>query len=154
MKRSDRMSLFLVVLMLLPACAQTKQWWMDEPVRLILVLINENQSALDPFFNASGQRMWDNDGKSYPPCNCDHCKRQFRRRPGLNVMLARADAAYVDFFNSEIHGAGGISDSPYWLYTASQTVNSARTTFPNHLPFDNDAACVDNAWRYCRGELN
>src|ERR1035441_1252019 len=25
-----------------------KQWWMDEPVRLILVLLNENQSSIDP----------------------------------------------------------------------------------------------------------
>ena len=141
------------------------------------------------FFNASGQRMWDNNGKMYPPCQCDNCKRLFRakysrdipaapdaqymafmneanravlskmaqfihsRRPGINVMLGRGNAAYVDSFNSEIHSASVISggimgDHPYWLYAASETVNSARTTYPNQMAFDNDAAFLDNSWRY------
>ena len=310
MKRSAVCSVFLFLLSLLPAPAQTKQWWMDEPVRLILVLINQNQSSVDPdrlvqqlvdmnanalllpaggiaahyptqvefhyrspslppgrdllgevlqkahargirvmarfewtmnqsqgvyeahpdwfqrqangqpniwngcyltcvnggyyqeqvfkilgevldkypidgtFFNASGQRMFDNDGKTYPPCVCDNCKRLFRakynrdipekpdaqyrefisaasrdalariskflhsRRPGMNVMLGRANADFVDSFNSEIHSAAVIGDRPYWLYAASQVVNSARTTFPNQMAFDNDAAFLDNFWRY------
>lgn len=304
-----------VLLAALSAGAQTKQWWMDEPVRLILPLINENQSALDTdrfiqqlvdmnantvllptggiaahyptkvefhyrspslppgrdllgevvkkahergirvmsrfewtmvqsngafeahpdwfqrqadgkpniwngcyftcinggyyqeqafkilaevleqypidgtFFNASGQRMWDNNGRTYPPCHCDNCKRLFRakynrdipaaadaqytefmneanrailskmaqfirsKRPGINVMLGRGNAAYVDSFNSEVHSAsvisaGPIADHPYWLYAASEIVNGARTTYPNQMAFDNDAAFLDNFWRY------
>jgi hypothetical protein len=310
MKRFAVWSLFLVVLSLLPASAQKKQWWMDEPVRLILVLLNENQSSIDPdklvqqlvdmnanalllptggivahyptqiefhyrspslppgrdllgevlqkahargirvmsrfewtmnqskgvyeahpdwfqrqangqpniwngcyltcvnggyyqehvfkilgevldkypidgtFFNASGQRMFDNDGKTYAPCTCDNCKRLFRakynrdipekpdaqyrefiseanrsvlariskfvhsKRPDLNFMLGRANADFVDSFNSEIHSAAVIGTRPYWLYAASQTVNSARATFPNHMAFDNDAAFLDGFWRY------
>ena len=136
------------------------------------------------FFNGSGQRMVDNDGKTYAPCACDNCKRLFRakynrdipaqadtqyrefiaaagrsvaarisefihsKRPDLNVMLTRADAGYADSFNSEIHSASVIGNSQYWLYAASQTVNSARNTFPNHMEFDNDAAFLDGFWRY------
>lgn len=310
MRRFVVWSVWLLALGFLPAGAQTKQWWMDEPVRLILPLLNENQSAIDPdqfvrqlvdmnanvvllptggiaahyptqvefhyrspslppgrdllgdvvtkahargirvmsrfewsmvqskgaleahpdwfqrqadgkpyvwngcyltcvnggyfqeqafkilaevldkyaidgtFFNASGQRMRDNDGKVYAPCQCDNCKRLFRaryhrdipaapdaeyrefinqasqavlakmaalihsKRPGLNVMLGRANAAYVDSFNSEIHSASVIGEQPYWLYAASEIVNSERTTFPNQMPFDNDAAFLDNFWRY------
>lgn len=305
----------LLAVATLPSVAQTKQWWMDEPVRLVLPLINQNQSAIDAgkliqqlqdmnanavllptggiaahyptqvefhfrspslppgrdlvgevvkhahergirvmsrfewtmvqskaafdahpewfqrqadgkpnlwnecyftcinggyyqelafkilaevldrypidgvFFNASGQRMWDNNGRSYAPCQCDNCKRLFRakynrdipakpdqqytefmneanrailakmsqfihsKRPGINVMLGRGNAAYVDSFNSEVHSAsvidsGLIGGRPYWLYAASEIVNGARTTYPNQMPFDNDAAFLDNSWRY------
>ena len=301
---------FLAVLSVLPASAQKKQWWMDEPVRLILTLIPENRATIDTdrliqqlveinanallfpmggiaayyptkvefhyrspslppgrdlfgevlqkahargirvmarfewsmnqskgayeahpdwfqrqangkpniwngcyltcinggyyqeqafkilaevlekypidgtFFNASGQRMSDNDGNTYAPCTCDNCKRLFRakynrdipvtpdaqyrefiaeanrsvlarmsefmhsKRPDLNVMLGRGDAAFIDSFNSEIHSASVIGDRAYWLYAASQTVNSARSTFPNQMAFDNDAAFLDGFWRF------
>jgi len=46
MKRFAICSVFLAVLSLLPASAQ-KQWWMDEPVRLVLPLISEKLSTLD-----------------------------------------------------------------------------------------------------------
>jgi Hypothetical glycosyl hydrolase 6 len=136
------------------------------------------------FFNASGQRMSDNDGNTYAPCACDNCKRLFRakynrdipvkpdpqyrefiaeanrlvlarmskfvhsKRPDINFMLGRGNADFVDSFNSEIHSASVIGNREYWLYAASQTVNSARTTFPNQMPFDNDAAFLDGFWRY------
>lgn len=301
---------FLAVMSVLPASAQKKQWWMDEPVRLILPLIPENRGAIDTdkliqqlvdmnanallfpmggiaayyptqvefhyrspslppgrdlfgevlqkahargirvmarfewsmnqskgayeahpdwfqrqangkpniwngcyltcvnggyyqeqafkilgevlekypidgtFFNASGQRMSDNDGNTYAPCTCANCERLFRakynrdipakpdaqyrefiaeanrsvlariseflhsKRPDLNVMLGRGDAAFIDSFNSEIHSASVIGDRAYWLYAASQTVNSERTTFPNQMAFDNDAAFLDGYWRF------
>ena len=46
MKRFAICSVLLAVLGLLPASAQ-KQWWMDEPVRLVLPLISEKLSTLD-----------------------------------------------------------------------------------------------------------
>jgi hypothetical protein len=310
MNRLAISSVFLAVLGLLPASAQKKQWWMDEPVRLILVLLGENRSAIDSdklvqqlvdmnanvvllptggiaaqyptqvpfhyrspslppgrdlvgevvqkaharrirvmsrfewsmnqskgvyeahpdwfqrqangqpniwngcyltcvnggymleqafkilaevlekypidgiFFNGAAQRMSDNDGKTYAPCTCDNCKRLFRakynrdipaqpdaqyrefiadasrsvlarisefvhsKRPDLNIMGGRGNAEFVDSFNSEIHSGSVIGNSAYWLYAASQTVNSERNTFPNQMAFDNDAAFLDGFWRF------
>jgi hypothetical protein len=300
----------LAVLSLLPASAQKKQWWMDEPVRLVLALFGEDRSAMDPdkfvqqlvdinanvvllptggiaahyptqvpfhfispslppgrdivgevvqkahtrgirvmarfeftmnqskgvyeahpdwfqrqsngqpniwngcyltcinggylqeqtfkilgevlekypidgmFFNGGTQRMSDNDGKSYAPCACDNCKRLFRakynrdipaqvdaqysafiaeagqslltrisefvhsKRPDLNFMGGRGNAGFIDSFNSEIHSGSVVGNSAYWLYNASQVVNSARNTFPDKMAFDNDAAFLDGFWRF------
>lgn len=41
-----------------------------------------------------------------------------------------------------------IGDRAYWLYAASQTVNSECNTFPNQMAFDNDAAFLDGYWRF------
>jgi hypothetical protein len=158
--------------------------YFQEQVFKILGEVLEKYPIDGTFFNASGQRMSDNDGNTYGPCNCDNCKRLFRakynrdipaqadagyrefiaecsqsvlarisefvhsKRRDLNFMLGRGNAAFVDSFNSEIHSASVIGDRAYWLYAASQTVNSARNTFPNHMAFNNDAAFLDGFWRY------
>ena len=158
--------------------------YIQEQVFKILGEVLEKYPIDGTFFNASGQRMSDNNGNTYAPCTCDNCKRLFRakynrdipaqadaqyrefiaeasrsvlarmsafihsKRPGLNVMLGRADAEFVDSFNSEIHSASVIGDRAYWLYAASQTVNSERNTFPNQMAFDNDAAFLDGYWRF------
>jgi putative glycosyl hydrolase-like family 6 (GHL6) protein len=70
------------------------------------------------------------------------------KRPGLNFMGGRGNADIVDSFNSEIHSASVIGNSAYWLYAASQTVNSERNTFPDRMAFDNDAAFLDGYWRF------
>jgi len=158
--------------------------YFQDQVFKILGEVLEKYPIDGTFFNASGQRMSDNNGNTYDPCACDNCKRLFRakyncdipakpdaqyrefiaeasrsvlarisefvhsKRPDLNFMLGRANADFVDSFNSEIHSASVIGDRAYWLYAASQTVNSARNTFPNKMAFDNDAAFLDGFWRY------
>ena len=46
MKKLFIYGVFLGILSVRPAGAE-KQWWMDEPVRLVLPLISEKQSTLD-----------------------------------------------------------------------------------------------------------
>jgi hypothetical protein len=158
--------------------------YIQEQVFKILAEVLDKYPIDGTFFNGSSQRMSDNNGNTYAPCTCDNCKRLFRakynrdipaqpdaqyrefiaeagrsvltrmsqfihsKRPGLNVMLGRANAEFVDSFNSEIHSASVVGDRAYWLYAASQTVNSERNTFPNQMAFDNDAAFLDGYWRF------
>ncbi|HXB72273.1 MAG TPA: family 10 glycosylhydrolase [Candidatus Acidoferrales bacterium] len=158
--------------------------YMQEQVFKILAEALEKYPIDGTFFNGGTQRMSDNNGNTYAPCTCDNCKRLFRakynrdipaqpdaqynefiaeagqsvlarisefvhaKRPGLNFMLGRAQAQFADSFNSEIHSGSVIGDRPYWLYAASQTVNSERSTFPDKMAFDNDAAFLDGYWRF------
>jgi hypothetical protein len=152
--------------------------YMQEQIFKILAEVLEKYPIDGIFFNGAGQRMSDNDGKTYAPCTCDNCKRLFRAKYNRDIP-AQPDAQYSEFiaeasrsltakisefvhskrpdlnfmgggdsFNSEIHSASVVGNTPYWLYAASQTVNSRRNTFPNQMAFDNDAAFLDGFWRF------
>jgi hypothetical protein len=152
--------------------------YMQEQVFKILGEVLDKYPIDGVFFNGGGQRMNDNDGKSYAPCSCDNCKRLFRAKYNRDIP-AQADAQHSEFigecvrslsakisefvhtkrpdinfvgggdsFNSEIHSASVVGSNAYWLYNASQIVNSRRNNFPNQMAFDNDAAFLDGFWRF------
>ena len=70
--------------------------YFQEQVFKILGEVLEKYPIDGTFFNASGQRMSDNDGKTYDPCNCDNCKRLFRAKYNRDIP-ARPDAQYREF---------------------------------------------------------
>jgi uncharacterized lipoprotein YddW (UPF0748 family) len=71
------------------------------------------------------------------------------KRPGINFMLGRGQASVVDSFNSETNTNDTVvGDRVYWVYASSQNVNSARTSFPNHMAFNNSAVALDYPWRF------
>ena len=69
----------------------------QEQVFKILGEVLEKYPIDGTFFNASGQRMCDNDGNTYAPCNCDNCKRLFRAKYNRDIP-EKPDAQYRNSF--------------------------------------------------------
>ncbi len=71
------------------------------------------------------------------------------KRPGINFMLGRGEAKFVDSFNSETNtNRSVVGDRAPWPYESSQNVNSARNAFPEHMIFNNSAVALDYPWRF------
>jgi hypothetical protein len=71
------------------------------------------------------------------------------KRPGINFMLGRGQAQFVDSFNSETNTNGSVvGGRATWPYASSENVNSARNTFPEHMMFNNSAVALDYPWRF------
>lgn len=67
-----------------------------------------------------------------------------KRPEGFNFMVGKQ----ADSTNSETHNAPVAEAHAFWLYDASETVNSARAAYPDRMPFNNDSAFLDGRWRY------
>jgi len=66
------------------------------------------------------------------------------KRQNFNFMVG-ADG---DSTNWETHSQPVIGSAAYWVYHASEAVNRYRTNNPGKMMFNNDAAFLDQLWRY------
>jgi hypothetical protein len=66
------------------------------------------------------------------------------KRSNFNFMVGEDG----DSRNAETHSQPIIGSRAFWVYQASETVNRYRTDNPTKMSFNNDAAFLDQLWRY------